>query len=307
MNQGRFLGKDQDLGIAGVRFVISRAPSLRLWAGNSLYLPFLKSTPGNGEKAKIAVSLRFDGFPPLDGLKKIYDTGESWSLHRDEKNFWICMAPPQHAEPFWIARFDHKVNRATVFCRSVLPGPGKKKAHLELPVMYPLDQLLLMHFLAWRRGILTHAAGVVSKGRSFIFTGASGAGKSTFSELLAEAGIGKLLSDERMIVREMAGTMRAFGTPWAGTAGIARSGDAPLAGIFFLKHAPGNHIEKLAPGDALDRLLPLLSVPWYDPDTLSRIIAFAKRLVARVPAYEMGFTPDRSAIDFFWKYIKIIS
>ena len=173
--------------------------------------------------------------------------------------------------------------------------------------MYPLDQLLLMHFLARRRGILTHAAGVVENGRSFIFTGASGAGKSTFSELLALAGTGKLLSDERMIVREMAGAMRAFGTPWAGTAGIARNGDAPLAGIFFLKHAPGNRIEKLAPGDALDRLLPLLSIPWYDPDTLSRIIAFAKRLAAKVPAYELGFTPDRSAADFFWRFQKTVS
>jgi len=34
------------------------------------------------------------------------------------------------------------------------------------------------------------------------------------------------------------------------------------------------------------------------------IIAFAKRLAARVPAYEFSFTPDRSAIDFFLEFIK---
>jgi hypothetical protein len=116
-----------------------------------------------------------------------------------------------------------------------------------------------------------------------------------------------LLSDERVIVREIDGTMQAFGTPWAGTAGIARNADAPLAGIYFLKHGQSNHIEKLAAGDALDKMLPLISIPWYDHEVMSRIVAFAKQLVAKVPAYEMGFKPDRSAVDFFLKFQKTLS
>ena len=38
--------------------------------------------------------------------------------------------------------------------------------------------------------------------------------------------------------------------------------------------------------------------------TMAPIIAFAKRLAATVPAYEMNFTPDRWAIDFFLKFTK---
>jgi len=30
--------------------------------------------------------------------KKIFATQESWSMYRDEKDFWITMAPPQHNE-----------------------------------------------------------------------------------------------------------------------------------------------------------------------------------------------------------------
>jgi hypothetical protein len=107
-----------------------------------------------------------------------------------------------------------------------------------------------------------------------------------------------------MIVREIKGGMVAFGTPWAGTAGIARAGCAPLAGIFFLKHGKNNRMEKLDAAAAADRLLPMASVPWYDPDTAAPIIAFAKRLMARVPAYEMRFMPDGSAIDFFRDFLK---
>ena len=98
--------------------------------------------------------------------------------------------------------------------------------------------------------------------------------------------------------------MQAFGTPWAGTAGIARDGSAPLAGIFFLKHGKYNRIEKLAASVAADRLLPLASIPWYDPDTLAPIVAFAKRLAAKVPVYELSFIPDSSAVRFFWNFVK---
>jgi hypothetical protein len=304
LSKDGFLRPDQNLAIAGVRFAISRDPRIRLRAGNSMYLPFISAAPKKGNEATIEIRLRFDGFPRLHGRERTFSTGESWSMFRDEKNFWISMAPPQHAEPLWIARFDRRVKRLTLFCRPVSPAPGKCKVDLELPVAYPLDQLLLMYFFAARKGILLHGAGMVWDGKAYLFVGASGAGKSTFSLLLAAARVGKMLSDERMIVRGIAGALQAFGTPWAGTAAIARNGSAPLAGIFFLRHGRENRIEKLAAAEALDRMLPLVSIPWYDPDVASPIIAFAKRVVAATPCHEFSFTPDRAAVDLFRRFMK---
>jgi len=239
----------------------------------------------------------------MQDLEKVFDTRNSWSLCRDKKSYWLNLAQPGCESPLWIARFDRGVRRVDLYCPA---GPEEKngKRVISLPLVYPLDQLLLMYFLARRQGILAHAAGMVRSGKAFLFTGASGAGKSTFSELLVKARTGKVLSDERMIICEIGGVMQAFGTPWAGTAGIARNVSAPLAGIFFLKHGTSSQIKKLAAAAAADRLLPMISVPWYDPDTAAPIIAFAKRVFAAVPAYEFRFSPDRSAIDFFWKFIK---
>ena len=215
------------------------------------------------------------------------------------------MAPPQHAEPFWIARFDRLVNGLTLFCRPVRRRREKHKAHLELPVMYPLDQLLLMYFLARRRGILTARGRDGQQGKAFIFAAHRAPAKALFPSCWPKPGSGKLLSDERMIVREIDGAMQAFGTPWAGTAGIARNGDAPLAGIFFLKHGRANRIEKLAAAEALDRLLPLVSIPWYDPDAaVARSSPSPSGSSAAAPAYELSFTPDRSAVEFFRQFHK---
>jgi hypothetical protein len=304
LSKDGFLRPDQNLAIAGVRFAIARDPRVRLRAGNSMYLPFIGAAAGKRDEATIEIRLRCDGFPRLHDQKRSFTTGESWSMFRDDKNFWITMAPPQHAEPLWIARFDRRVKRVTLFCRPIPMAPGMGKVELDLPVAYPLDQLLLMYFFASRSGILLHGAGMVRDGKAFLFVGASGAGKSTFSQLLATARVGKMLSDERMIVRGIAGALQAFGTPWAGTAAIARDGSAPLARILFLRHGRENRIDKLDAAEALDRMLPLVSIPWYDPDVASPIIAFAKRVVAATPCYEFSFTPDRAAIDLFRCFLK---
>jgi hypothetical protein len=291
------------LRIGGVDVAISAAPSLSLRIANPLYRPFLaKATEGN-MPSRIPLRLIHDRWPEGRRLEKIFDTQDSWSMGRDQKHFWIRLAPRPQEDPLWIARFDRLLKRVDLYCRSVPRGRGGERI-VDLPLVYPLDQLLLMYYLAWRKGILLHAAGMVRDGKAYLFAGASGAGKSTLSQLLAAARAGKLLSDERMIVRQVAGNLLAFGTPWAGTAGIARSGSAPLAGIFFLEHGKSNQVERLAVTVAADRLLPLASVPWYDPDTMSPIIAFSKRLAAKVPAFEMSFTPDRSGVETFRRFIQ---
>jgi hypothetical protein len=45
--------------------------------------------------------------------------------------------------------------------------------------------------------------------------------------------------------------------------------------------------------------MPVLSIPWYDPDVMPLILAQAKQLTAKVPAFELSFKPDSSALDFF--------
>lgn len=298
-----FLDAGRNLRIGGVDLVISAPSSLRLRMADPHYRPFVVKAAAENNASLIPLRLKNDRWPEFRHRVKIFDTQDSWSLGSDDKHIWISLSPLPRDNPLWVARFDRRLKHVDLYCQAGPQGRGKRMI-VDLPLVYPLDQLLLMYFLATRKGLLLHASGMVRRGRSFLFAGASGAGKSTISGLLAKARAGKILSDERMIVREIDGKICAFGTPWAGTAGIARNGSAPLAGLFFLTHGKTNRIDKLDALSAVDRLLPVASIPWYDPETMAPIIAFAKRLLARVPAYEMSFTPDRRATDFFSKFTK---
>ncbi len=119
------------------------------------------------------------------------------------------------------------------------------------PLLYPLDQLLLMHLLSRREGAIIHAAGLALQGRGYIFPGKSGAGKSTLSRLLLGSEQVEMLSDDRVVARKIKGRFEVFGTPWAGDAGIAENKNFPLSGIFFIHHAGENTIKAVEPKTAI--------------------------------------------------------
>ena len=288
--------------IGGVEIAITAPASARLRISNPLYRPFIGKSPSAAGALRLAVRVSSESFPKMPGSRAVFDTGDSWVLRRAGDDYGLSLASPGHKDPLWVAHFGRRSTRVGLHCRPAVRSALGRET-IDLPLVYPLDQLLMMHFLARRRGILAHAAGVVIAGKAYLFAGVSGAGKSTFSLLLAAARAGKMLSDERVIVRLVKGRLVAFGTPWAGTANIASAVSAPLAGIFLLKHGKTNRLEPLDPVAASDRMLPMVSIPWYDPDTAAPIIAFVKRLVSRVPAHEFSFVRDGSAVDYFLKSI----
>ena len=160
-----------------------------------------------------------------------------------------------------------------------------------------------MYLLSQKQGAIVHAAGMSMHGKGYIFPGRSGAGKSTVSRLLLSCETATMLSDDRIIIRKSDNAFRAFGTPWPGDAGIAENRSSELNGIFFIHHDSENSIKKLPPSEALRRLMPVTSIPWYDEKPMSDILQFCEDLVYAIPAYELFFRPDSSVADFMEKFL----
>ena len=139
-------------------------------------------------------------------------------------------------------------------------------------------------------------------GRGYIFPGKSGAGKSTLSRLFLGRDTAEMLSDDRIIIRKIDGKFKAFGTPWAGDAGIAENKSFPLYGIFFIHHAEANMIKEIKPKEAMEKLMPVTSIPWFDRDVMPQILNFCEELVSNIPAYQLYFKPDTEVADFLDKF-----
>lgn len=173
--------------------------------------------------------------------------------------------------------------------------PGARRGRIRQSANpYSIDSVLrIVHtlILAHEGGFLLHSAGAIRNGRAFLFSGVSGAGKTTISRL-APPDV-TLLTDEVSYVRRVDAGYRACGTPFAGE--LARVGEncsAPIASLFFLKQGPENKIEAVAKSEAVRRLMRNILFFAEDAALVEKVFQSACEFVERVPVQQLTFTPD---------------
>jgi hypothetical protein len=226
--------------------------------------------------------------------EKVFDSGSLWQLYRENgSHLFRFTSPALGSHPYKIASLnkDFTVGHVRLH-RAFFPSDVP-----VYPLEYPLDELLITNWLARGRGVEIHACGLVDgAGNGHLFVGQSGAGKSTMARLWQNRTGAKILSDDRVILRNGGDTIRMYGTPWHGEAGFARPDGAPLTDVFFLRHGHGNERVPLEPVEALGRFFACSFPPFYSPDGLKFTLGFLERIVRTVPCYELGFVPDDRVI-----------
>lgn len=245
----------------------------------------------------IHVCLKYGELPDLSGRVHLYDGGDSWEVYQDDNGYLLSNTPSSLKQPIWVVSANHDFSDVIVHLRGKY-APGRENDALFYPLRYPLDQILLMHYLGTRDGLIVHSAGLLYNNRSYIFPGISGAGKTTLSTCLSDSTLFNQLSDDRMIVRMVDNTIRAYGTPWPGDGKIAVNDNGKLGGMFFLNKAPENRVQKLSPQEAFHRLMPVVSIPWYNKDIVMKAFDFCEYLVQEVPAYDLYFHPAQDLSEF---------
>lgn len=289
-----------NMDIAGVRFTLSGDSSIELHRPDNAYIPFV--IDGKCGKEDFSVDVRLETgteIPGTEDLVKIFDSGQSWSLFQDGDGYSIVLAPPDCDRPLWLARSNNEFNRVTIFCSDQLFINENSRNCISNPLLYPLDQIILMHFLGRRQGLLVHAMGLVKEGKGYIFPGKSGAGKSTLAMQLHKDDNLEFLSDDRVVIRRIGNDYIVFGTPWPGDAGNVLNKGCPLEGIFFIEHGSSNRKIEITTEGALERFFSVSSIPWYDRELVPEMLQFCEELVSNVPAYELQCRKDIRVEDVF--------
>lgn len=215
--------------IGGIPISLSTSDEVFFELLRRRYEDFLSTTP-----AEFALDFEIiEPRPASDDDVRVRREGEEWLLERGD----------------FSARWDPRT------------GTGRVRQNAN---PYSLDSVLrILHslILARRGGFLLHAASAICDGRAFLFSGVSGAGKTTMTRI-ATANV-TLLTDEISYVRPGAvgdaqpgAAYRAFGTPFAGE--LAKAGEntsAPIAALFFLEKGPENRIDEMSSAEAVRRLM----------------------------------------------------
>ena len=249
--------------------------------------PFLATRGGD-------IRLRYtEEPPPLPGRSEVlFESGGVWRVERTKGGLLYSFRIANRRPPLYkVVSIDEGLREGLLHFDASPRGP-----HYALD--YPLDELLFQHRLAREGAVEVHGCGVVWKGRTLLFCGQSGAGKSTTARLWKRHARGaRLLSDDRVVLRPGPRGVRAHGTPWHGDGGFASPASAPLGALFFLEHAKATRLRPLSAAEAAARLFARSFPPPWDVEGVEGALDACADAAAKAPAFVLAFRPDRTAVE----------
>jgi len=166
---------------------------------------------------------------------------------------------------------------------------------------FSLDSVLrIVHtfLLAREGGFLLHASSAIRNGSAFLFSGVSGAGKTTMARLAPPDVV--VLTDEASYVTRRGREYFAVGTPFFGElARVGANERAPVEGLYLLAKGPVNKIEPIDRADAVRALLRNILFFARETDFVEMVFDAAFDFVDRVPIRRLTFTPNFRVWEMF--------
>lgn len=228
--------------------------------------------------------------------RPLFDSGSLWRLYDAENQLQFDFSTPLLGEgPYKRLLVDDQFSRASL----LLSEKSFKHHHSVTPLEYPLDEVLTTHRLSRDKAIELHGCGIVARDTNagYLCVGHSGAGKSTTARLWTAHQNVEILSDDRIILREHAGKIFMYGTPWHGEAAYASPSRSLLSGIFVLEHGLGNVITRLSPSQSISELFARSFIPFHGHEYVNSALDVLQGVSGSVPCYRYSFEPDQRAVE----------
>ncbi len=154
-------------------------------------------------------------------------------------------------------------------------------------------------------GMMLHASAVAVEDKAYLFSAASGTGKSTHTQLWLEkfGNSAYIINDDKPAIRYVDGELYVYGTPWSGKTDLNVNSRAKLQGICFLQRDERNWIRRQSAEESIERImhgsLKRLTVP-----QLKKQIDIIKNIIENVPIFTMGCTPTPDAAEMSYNAMK---
>ena len=204
------------------------------------------------------------------------------------------------------------------FVQIYVKGWDKEKTKEEL--FHAIRHFFL--FFAQRKGFFAlHSASIFYRGQAWLFSGHSGMGKSTHTNLWKEQFGTEIINGDLNLIgwsengqsenesnqnesnqndpnenwQNQHGQFIVYGMPWCGTSGIASTKSYPLGGIVLLGRSDHDHFETLSHDQKIVRVMQRMISPVWTEDMLDANLTCAAKLAGEVLIHYLLCTKEPSA------------
>ena len=145
-------------------------------------------------------------------------------------------------------------------------------------------------------GLMLHSSAIELDGKAYLFSGDSGAGKSTHTSLWTQkfGPAARIFNDDKPALRFLDGRWYAYGTPWSGKHDISADARVPVAGIACIERAEENSIEPFRGIMAIHGILKQCNRP-KEADLREKLLELLDRLITDVPVWKLKCNMDPEA------------
>lgn len=177
------------------------------------------------------------------------------------------------------------------FTRWQIHSIGEKETE---PLKFPMGPILYNYICQSFEAVMIHASCINDNGKGRMFSGFSGAGKSTMSEIWKSEGR-LIINDDRLIIRKKNDEFVVFNTPMYY---YDTYKSVPLNSVFLIRHCPENQINKLGGALAVTRMLAFCIQNNFDASMVQKNLQLIQELNKKAGIYDLGVVPTKEIIDF---------
>lgn len=174
--------------------------------------------------------------------------------------------------------------------------------HYDLQwLMYPFEGRML-----YQQGIVLHGAAMEYNGQGIIFSGVSGAGKSTQAHLWQKYRNALIINGDCPVIRIEDDIVKVEGTPWCGSSGESINRKVPLQAVVIVSQGTENKIRTLQGKDKFYAVFSNVLRSNFDERCMDLALKNVAMFIDSIQVYELTCTISEQAVETLeWELSKI--
>lgn len=167
------------------------------------------------------------------------------------------------------------------------------------------SMLALEKHLVLQNSFAFHCAYLDFEGKAILFSGPSGIGKTTHTNLWCQylPDQAKVLNGDKCLLSREGNTFYANGWPICGSSGICHNERREVRAVILLQQAPENRLIEEKKILTFRRVLEQLTVNYWNREFTEAAMTFADSLVSTLPCFTYGCNISREAVDILYQQL----